>query len=297
MIGIIVSLLMALFRFFSDVISKISVDGTEKDKEVNYLTLSVFYRITGIPVLIIAVLIFGIPENLEKEYFLVLFITAPNMVIATILYMKALEISDISVVAPIKSLSPLFTIVTSFFILNELPNIYGLIGIFLILIGIYFIKIEGLEKSIFEPIKRIFYDKGVQYVVIIVILYSFSAPLDKIGVQSSSAAFYSLSLYFFGSMGLVFYHWYSIGKIRDKNHNLKKLSSIGFFNGLSSLTQMIALSLTLVVYVVSIKRVASLLSAIYGAIFLKEGWTIARIVGSVIIIMGSILIALDINIV
>lgn len=71
-------------------------------------------------------------------------------------------------------------------------------------------------------------------------------------------------------MGLVFYHWYSLGKIRDKNHNLKKLSSIGFFNGLSSLTQMIAFSLTLVVYVVSIKRVASLLSAIYGATFLKR---------------------------
>lgn len=118
MLGIIFSLLMALFRFFSDVTSKISVDGTEEDKEVNYLTLSVFYRITGIPVLILAVLIFGIPENLEKEYFMVLFITAPNMVIATILYMKALEISDISVVAPIKSLSPLLTIVTSFFLLN-----------------------------------------------------------------------------------------------------------------------------------------------------------------------------------
>lgn len=58
---------------------------------------------------------------------------------------------------------------------------------------------------------------------------------------------------------------------------------------------MIALSLTLVVYVVSIKRVDSLLSAIYGAMFLKEGWTTARIADSIIIIIGSILIALDIN--
>lgn len=293
MLGLIVSILMAAFRFFSDVLSKTKVD----EDNIHSLTLSVFYRITGVPVLIFAVWFFGLPDEIDRNLFIAILISGPSMVIATILYMKALKISDISLVAPIKSLSPLFTILTSFVILGELPSYKGLIGVILVLIGIYILKIENLDKEFLQPIKSLVGDRGVQLVFIIAIIYSITAPIDKLGVQASSPAFYSLSLYSSGSIGLVLFHWYSIGGIlkQTKKTNLKHISLIGFFNGFSSLLQMIAFSLTLVVYVVSIKRLSTFASALYGTLFLDEGITKARIIGSLIMISGIILISLELS--
>lgn len=293
MLGIFLAFLTALFRFISDIISKVSMDDKEME-ETNYLTLSVFYRATGVPVLLFFVFITGVPEIGDK-YYLVLPITIPSMIIATLIYMKALEISDISLVAPIKSISPVLLLVSGFLILGEFPDIYGLIGVLLLLCGIYTLKIEGMKKSVFEPVRKVYNDRGIQLVIIMAIIYSITAPLDKIGINASSAPFYALTLYSGGSIGLIIYHLITVGIINPKNHNVKKLSTVGVFNGFSGLTQMLALSMTLVIYVISIKRLSALMSSIYGVFFLEEGLTKARIVAAFLIVVGSVLIGLDIN--
>lgn len=48
------------------------------------------------------------------------------------------------------------------------------------------------------------------------------------------------------------------------------LFPIGLFNALTSIFQMTAISLTLVVYVISIKRTSAIMSALFGHLIFKE---------------------------
>lgn len=68
--------------------------------------------------------------------------------------------------------------------------------------------------------------------------------------------------------------------------------AIGGLSGLSSNAQMTALTYTLVVYVISIKRSGILLSVIIGHFVYGEENIKERITGSLIILLGLFLIAL-----
>lgn len=291
MLGIIYSFITAILRSFADVISKHSLD--EEEIEVDSEVVSLFYRLTGVPVLFIGLLILGIPE-VDFLFYKIIVITSLISVIATIAYVKALEISDISVVSPIKAFSPILVIVSGFILIGELPGVLGIIGIILIGIGSYIINLSGSDKNLLDPIKRTYKDRGVQLTILVILLYSISAPLDKIGVEATSPIFYSLALYSGSSIGLLIYNLYkkNLSQIRDVP--IGKMSSIGIFNGGSSFFQMTAFSLTLVVYVVSIKRLSLLINTLYGVFFLNEGVPRYRLVGAFIMIIGSILISVSV---
>ena len=293
MIGLIAAILTAFFRFFADVLSKLNLERTG-DEEIDPLTLSLFYRLTGIIPLFLAVLILGVPSNIDFELLLVLLFTGPALTVATILFLYALNYSDISLVTPIKTISPVLVVVTGFLILGEVPSFQGLAGVAMVFIGIYTLQVDKSDISYLEPLKKTVSDRGVQLVVIMMIIYGISAPLDKIGVEASSPAFYALCLYTFGSVGLLSYHFLTRGRGDITYENVKKIYGIGIFNGLSSFAQMTAFSLTLVVYVVSIKRLSTVMSSVYGAIFLEEGMRDARILGSILVTFGAIILGVEI---
>jgi len=64
-------------------------------------------------------------------------------------------------------------------------------------------------------------------------------------------------------------------------------------SGLASLLQMIALTYTLVVYVIAAKRCGILISVLYGAKNNNERFTKQRIISTVAIIIGLILMSIS----
>lgn len=77
--------------------------------------------------------------------------------------------------------------------------------------------------------------------------------------------------------------------------NKRELTAIGGLSGLSSIAQMTALTYTLVVYVISIKRSGILLSVLAGHFIYGEENIKERISGALIILLGLVLIALTIT--
>lgn len=75
---------------------------------------------------------FGIP-TIGPNFFISLLITGIINAITLVLILKALRVTDISLVAPLFSLSPALLLITSPFIIGEFPSLVGLIGIFCIL--------------------------------------------------------------------------------------------------------------------------------------------------------------------
>lgn len=78
--------------------------------------------------------------------------------------------------------------------------------------------------------------------------------------------------------------------IQTIRKQFKHIAPIGLFSGFSLMFQMLAVSLTLVVYAISIKRLSILFSVIWGALILKEKVGRVKFLATALLILGIFLI-------
>lgn len=229
--------------------------------------------------------------KLDSGFWIVLSLTLPIEVLAQILYVKAIRISPLSIVAPFLSLTSVFLVFTSYFMLGELPTFMGFLGISFVVIGAYILNLNDIKNGLMEPFKSIFREKGCVYMMIVAFLFSITSNLGKILVQKSSPLFFS-SIYVpllavsFGVMAL----FTSKGGISQLNFNFKGFFFIGLFYGLSVVFHTLAILLAIVPYMISVKRTSSVFSVFYGYFLFKEKNIMERAIGSIIMLMGAALI-------
>ncbi len=202
--------------------------------------------------------------------------------IAFNLYFAAIKLSPLSLSLPILSFSPVLLLFTSKLILKEEPSRLGILGVLMVFAGSYILNVSKIKTSLFEPIYAIFKERGSLYIFVVVIIWSITANLDKLGVKSSSPIFWSFST----SLGL--------GILGSLILRTKLLFSPPFIylslaDSLSTIFQMIAISLLPVPYVISIKRLSVLFSSIWGILILKEK---SNIVGIILMTLGGVIIYL-----
>jgi drug/metabolite transporter (DMT)-like permease len=189
-------------------------------------------------------------------------------------------------------MEPLFLLAAAPLILGEFPSGLGLIGVFLIMSGAYLLNLKENQKGIFSPIKAILQEKGPRLMIIVAMLWSISSSIDKVGLTNSSAAFWVICLNGFLSLSLFPLMALKSKSLDELPKNLKLTAPAGFFNGIANLFQMIAFSMTLVIYVASIKKLSSVLTVIYGGIMLKEKGLKRRLAATLLMVLGSIVILL-----
>lgn len=271
------------------------ITSKEKIDEMGLFTVSLFSRVTGVPILLVGLSVRGVPD-VSAQFWMALSVTVPLGVLATLSYIKALEVSELSFVSPLSSLSPILLILTGFIFLGEVPSLYGLFGMIFIVIGVYVLNVsKSTASNLLGPFMQIKKNDAVKYIGAMVVIYSITAPIDKVGVEASSPLLYTAGLYLGLSIGLfVPMVRYSDNWKHNCREHYKTLSVIGICNSLASIAQMVAFTLTLVIYVISIKRMGIIFSVMYGTIIKNEGLTTARITGTMIIIVGVTLISITI---
>jgi len=146
--------------------------------------------------------------------------------------------------------------------------------------GSYILNISKIRVGLLEPIKAIFKERGSVYILIVVLIWSITANLDKVGVSSSSPLFWSFSM----SLGLGVLGLLALKFRMSFNFPFLYLS---LADTLSTLFQMIAISLIPVPYVISIKRLSVLFSSLWGIVFLGES---ANLIGILFMILGGLII-------
>ncbi|MFZ2192828.1 MAG: DMT family transporter [Candidatus Moraniibacteriota bacterium] len=241
--------------------------------------------------LLALVLIQGIPEIKSGFYYFLAGTVALNF-IATVLYLSALEIIDLSIADPIISFTPVFLILTSFIMLRELPTWGGVCGIILVVFGYYILNLKKdtdgrYEKSIIKSFKN----RGVLYMLAVAFIYSLSSNLDKLTVRSSNPFFGSAMIYL--SLGVLFiiFSIYKKKNIQvEFRNNMHKFLLMGSFAAMSAIAINTAMLMQIVPYTISLKRTSMLFSVLMGVIFFKEKNIKEKIAGSAIMLMGVILI-------
>ncbi|HIQ49622.1 MAG TPA: EamA family transporter [Nanoarchaeota archaeon] len=257
-------------------------------KEIDEYTLAFSTRFFALFLFFPFLLIYKIPE-IKQEFWLALFVSGSINILTTILYIKALKYSELSLAKPITTFTPLFLLITSPLIVGEMPSFLGFCGVILIVLGAYILNIKQIKENFLAPIKALFKEKGVKLMFIVAFLWSISSNFDKIGVTSSSPIFWIFSIHLFISICLFPFAYTKVFRNGLKK-SVKIIIPLGFISGISLLCQMIALKLTLVVYVISIKRMSSVISVIFGYLFLNEKNIKERLLGALIMVIGAVCI-------
>ncbi len=288
MLGYVYAFLCFIFFSFYVLASKHSL------KKINEYLLGFFLQSMFI-ITIPLVIIFGIP-SIGPHFVLALIIGSILNFIATIFYLKAIKNAEVSSTIPFITLTPLFLLITSPFIVGEYAGLYDMIGIVLIVIGTYVLEIKKNKKGFLSPFKELVKNKSAIYMLIVAFIYSITSNIDKIGVQNSSPLFWVFSL------NLIMALLFACVLLKKSNFNLnyfkKDLKNIkfaipaGIFKILTCIFQMLALNLIYVSHVIAIKRSSVILTVLLGAILFKEKNLKQRIFATLIIVAGVLIMIL-----
>ncbi|HBK96947.1 MAG TPA: hypothetical protein DD001_06230 [Microcoleaceae bacterium UBA10368] len=286
MTWLILGIFTAFFEALKDVFGKQNLK--KSDEYVVAWSLAFFSVIFLIPWVIYT----GIPA-LNTQFAIALLIGGSINAVTTILYIKAIKVSDLSLTVPLVALTPLFMLLTSPLIVGEYPNFFDYIGILLIVTGSYLLNIKEKSQGYLAPFKALLKEPGPKMMLIVAFLWSITSNFDKIGVKNSSPIFWLFSL--FGTMSILLLP-ILLHKTPNPSRKILKqlpmLAAMGFFNAIGLLCQMQALTLTLVVQVIAIKRTSVLMGVLFGHFIFKEKDIQQRLLGAGIMIFGVFVISL-----
>ncbi|KAF0153486.1 MAG: hypothetical protein FD143_18 [Ignavibacteria bacterium] len=244
-----------------------------------------------IPILIFPPMLLLIDLKFNTEFWIGFLGSGIIQVINTVLYMRAISKGDISTVMPMLSFTPLVLLITSPLTIGEFPSTIGLFGILLVVSGSYLLNLDLKKMNPLEPFKAILKNKGTRYMLVVAILWGVSGVFDKISINNSSVlqhiSFLNILVFVSMTVIVVSRKKFDLPKMKECKADLFLVS---LFTTGSYLFHYIAMSMTLVAYVVSIKRISGVFAVLLGVYFFNEPNIRQRLFGSIVMFIGVLLI-------
>lgn len=240
----------------------------------------------ALPFMLLALWVDGLPR-VQPSFWPALAVTLGVNLLAITLYVKAIQLSPLSLTFPFLAFTPIFLLLTGFIALGELPDLLGVVGILLVGVGAYVLNLDKLKEGLLAPVRNIAREPGSLLMLIVAALWSVSAVADKVALLSSSPFFF---LAVFHILFPVLY--LPVLRVRARGHGRQILGeapallAFAFLGALMILFQMSAVRLTLVSYVIAIKRAGMVFSILLGYFFFREGHLKVRLTAAALMVVG-----------
>lgn len=292
MLGIFLSLCVAFLTSLWQVAGKFATKKSELSHTDEY-SLSLWIRVFSSILLFPTLFFFPFPDALSAQNILLIFVVVVLSTISTTTSLQAVKYGEISVVGPIWSLALPLLLVTSYIFTGEIPNTAGYFGVLIIFLWLYALE-WGIKHGIFHPFQAIISDRGAKAMLLTTLIQSITAPLDKIGIE----LFWIFPWIFWTSalsLPLLFgYMKYTGKKIELSEFTQKKyIKKVGILSLLMwgwLVLQMLALKLTLVIYVIALKRTSGMISVLLGWLIFKEKDIFHKFIASAIMFLWILVI-------
>lgn len=206
---------------------------------------------------------------------------------------KALQYGELSVLGPVNSYKSVVGIIGGIILLGEFPNLWGLAGIALIIWGSYFVLDTTKERFSFALLKR----SDIQFRLWAMILTAIEAVFVKKVIIASSTTIAFMGWCIFGGL---FSFILLLLSIRDIKKEVKQIGTS--YTGKFALlilcmgTMQITTNYTFehmdVGYSLSLFQLSTIASVLLGYRFFREGDIRKKVIGSVIMLAGSVIIIL-----
>jgi drug/metabolite transporter (DMT)-like permease len=206
---------------------------------------------------------------------------------------KALQKGDLSVLGPINSYKSVVGIIVGVFLLGEIPNFWGILGIVLIIYGSYFVLDTTEDRFSWALLKK----SEIQFRLWAMILTAVEAVFVKKVILASSASIAFISWCSFGAIFsalLLFIYRLDLKKeIGNIQHtDLGKYAFLMACIGTMQFTTNYTFDHMPVGYALSLFQLSTIISVLLGHRVFKEKDIRKKLIGSAIMIVGSVVIIL-----
>lgn len=203
------------------------------------------------------------------------------LITVSLIHLNLLKDREISIIAPLSNLSPLFLLVLSSVFLQEVISVIQMLGIFIVIIGTYILELYRNHHHYTVPHKRHFKELLSMdikfYILVVIMLISMSLVVITDRIILTSGVNVVSNLYFTSLCGFVVISIYLIYKkeffkaftntVRQPQTLL--ISLMGIIDNFLIVTA-VFLPNALVSLIIPIRRTSTVFSAIFGGILFHE---------------------------
>ncbi len=206
---------------------------------------------------------------------------------------EAYERGDLSLVYPLfRGAGPLLVPVLAVIFLQERLSPTGIIGIVLVITGIYFIHLQSFSlQSLLVPFRALRGSASLWALFTGGTIAAYSL-IDKVGV---GAVYPPVYIYLMILISWLFLSPFVLVKKRKGLQNELRASkvlvlAVGFLVVFTYLMVLFAMQISKVSYVVAVREVSIIFSTYYGIILLREKHGRQKVVGAILITLGVVFI-------
>lgn len=278
-----------------------------KSSKIHQYTLVCLGTLISIPFYLVSLGIEGMPL-VEPGFWYAVVLHVPISAAIRVLTIKAHRSSPLMLTVPYTALTPVFLLFTSPFMGSGLPTVWGVIGVLIIVAGLYAINIRKAKMDFFEPFLSLRREKGSQYMIVCAFLMALGSNLDLIALQNANPSFYLIvdsGLVFLIMLAMTGQAYIASGYNRElitpKTHGVVLLL-FGLMNAVTALFHNIGMSLIpYVPLVIAVKRAGKIIWTVAIGLFLayilkrpdyqseKEDLGF-RLIGTLAVIAGVLLV-------
>jgi len=280
-------LLRILSNPFGNVFQKQLTSKSNHPLLINFLT----YLLLSVFCIFIAISVHW--RDLPKQFWVYSILGGIAGALGNGFLIKALQKGDLSVLGPINSYKSVVGIIVAIFLLGEIPNVWGILGIILIVYGSYFVLDTTEERFTWALLRK----KEIQYRIWAMILTAIEAVFIKKIIIASSPTVAFISWCWFGagfSLLLIFIYRLNLKQeIKKVNKScISKYAWLIICIGTMQFTTNYTFDHMPVGYALSLFQLSTVVSILLGHRLFKEYGIRKKLIGTVIMIFGSIIIIL-----
>lgn len=275
---IIYSLLASFFSGLSTFFSKISLNNN------SILVLGIRTIVITILTIIMYILFKG-NNTITTKNIVFIILSGISTAILWLVYFKALEMANISLVTPVDKLSIVITLILSTILFKEKITIIKIISMIFIIVGTFLMVNKNNKKK----------DNWFIYAILTAIFTSLTTILAKIGIKNVDSNLSTMLrtiivLIIIWIIILIKKEYKYVYKLNKKTIIFIILS--GLSTGSSWLNYFKALKIGETSIVFTIEKLSVVVSILLSVIFLKEKLNIKKVIGFIFIILGIFILVL-----
>ncbi len=283
-VWVALTLICALSIATADAVTKRALTGDEDPWVVGWLRL-----VFTVPPLLTVFFFIDVPP-LDATFFRAALAALPFEIAAFALYIGALQASPLSLTIPFLSFTPVFLIGTAYVIAGESVAGRGVAGIILLAVGGYVLNLSHLNRGVLGPVRALLRERGSVMMLGVAFIYSITSSLGKVAINHSGPLFFGAV--FFTMLAVLYTPFALRGLLRRgvSARLLRAMVPAGFLHAVMVATHVVAMSMTQVAYMISVKRTSMLFSVLYGWLLFREGNVRERMTGAVLMFVGFVLV-------
>ena len=210
---------------------------------------------------------------------------------------RAYSRGDLSLVYPIaRGIGPMLVPVLAVLILGESVAMLAVVGIALIVLGIFIVSWWGRFRRILAKPSVLLQDAGTVYAVLTGLIITIYSLVDKRGVEHVQPFLYMYFLTLGSAVGIAPYILgrYGLAPVRQEwRENAWPILAAGLLVFAAYGLVLTAFSLSRVSYISPAREVGIVVAVLMGVVLLKEPFGRGRLLGSAFIVGGLVFIALS----